>query len=505
MFRRILIFTLWITLWIGLFFWWLSQWPAQVSVPEMNTDALWRTIQKQDNGWRRSEYVPDKKDAFVSFQEKGLLLYGQGKLPTINKSDKTISIYFEAWKWIIRSLNQTQKVAVNFGATNFWLEGAGGAFIDIENNIVANFDAEMTLNQKELLPAFLSRNGQQEFFDIWEQKELIPLDLWLVYAAFFPRDQYAAFFPKDKIKDVWDTDISKKFLDNMLKVLIAREPLTPKEGFIEYDMRAKNALLEIQLIIAKIDAGESCGADSASCFTLLSEIIEREKTAFPAVFSPLEHAVQAWMQLNIGKQDTGYSWISIFRTYHIQLLNGDPRARATRDKSILEMIKTWNTVSSLEIWDYLTQMLASQKLGSAYSLQIVREMIRIGDLLQKSQDIPEPTKKALAKNAIESLSNLKNILENTYFTKKEYWFVLRTDLVDDEGNTIKNYIFVNDLQELIKQIDSSAFIQWSDISSQKNLPLIRAQLAWFNCIFSRNDEYVNNPRICRTTRAELGE
>lgn len=43
----------------------------------MSADALWRTIQKQNNGWKRSEYVPDKKDAFVSFQEKGLLLYGQ--------------------------------------------------------------------------------------------------------------------------------------------------------------------------------------------------------------------------------------------------------------------------------------------------------------------------------------------------------------------------------------------------------------------------------------------
>lgn len=61
----------------------------------------------------------------------------------------------------------------------------------------------------------------------------------------------------------------------------------------------------------------------------------------------------------------------------------------------------------------------------------------------------------LAKNAIQALSNLKHILENTYFTKKEYWFVLRKDLVDDEGNAIKNQVFINDLQELIKQIDSS--------------------------------------------------
>lgn len=144
-------------------------------------------------------------------------------------------------------------------------------------------------------------------------------------------------------------------------------------------------------------------------------------------------------------------------------------------------------------------MLASQKLGSAYSLQIVREMIRIGDNLRSSPETTEETKKTLTKNAVESLSNLKNILENTYFTKKEYWFVLRDDLVDDEGNEIKNQVFINDLQNLNKQIDSSSLIRNPGSEHEENLRVIRAQLVWFNCIFSRNDEYVNNPRICRTT------
>ncbi len=166
------------------------------------------------------------------------------------------------------------------------------------------------------------------------------------------------------------------------------------------------------------------------------------------------------------------------------------------------MIKSGSTDSSLETWEYLTQMLASQKLGSAYSLQIVREMIRIGDILQRSNEIPEATRKALVTSAIQSLSNLKTILENTYFTKKEYWFVLRTDLVDSEGNAIKNQVFINDLQELIKHIDGSSLIQVSSQESGSELPTIRAQLVWFNCIFSRNEEYVTNPRICRTTKVE---
>lgn len=131
-------------------------------------------------------------------------------------------------------------------------------------------------------------------------------------------------------------------------------------------------------------------------------------------------------------------------------------------------------------------------------------MIRIGDTLQRSPDISEETRKALAKNAIESLTNLKNILENTYFTQKEYWFVLRDDLVDSDGKTIKNQVFINDLQELIKQVDSSVLIQ-SSRDGDDNLSVIRAQLVWFNCIFSRNDEYVNNPRICRTTKTEINQ
>lgn len=118
----------------------------------------------------------------------------------------------------------------------------------------------------------------------------------------------------------------------------------------------------MQSIITKIDSGESCGTDRATCFTMLDDILIREKKNFPEVFLPLEHAVRSWIQLDSDVQEVGYSWTNIFSTYHNQLLKGDVRARVVRDKSILEMIKTSRTVSSLEIWEYLTQMLASQKL-----------------------------------------------------------------------------------------------------------------------------------------------
>lgn len=284
----------------------------------------------------------------------------------------------------------------------------------------------------------------------------------------------------------------------MIGSLIDREPASQISGIFRRDMRARNSLEEVQSLVNKIEAGDSCGDDASSCPKILNDVFRREKDNFPQIFVPLEHAVQAWLQIDT-RTEVSDSWASVFRVYHAQILAGDARARVVRDKAILEMIKSGTIVSSLEVWEYLTQMLASQKLGSAYSLQIVREMIRIGDTLQRSPETAEETKKALTKNAVDSLSNLKNILENTYFTQKEYWFILRDDLVDDDGNAINNQVFINDLQDLIKQIDSSGLIRNPGAEHEENLRIIRAQLLWFNCIFSRNEEYVGNPRICRTT------
>lgn len=356
-----------------------------------------------------------------------------------------------------------------------------------DEKLVANLDADMTLNGTNLLPSFLSRGGQVEFFDLAEN-QIIPPELWSVYVSFFARDQEKAL-----------GKISKKSLDLMISWLLEREPTSKMAGIFRRDIRVRNALEEIQSLVNKIEAGDSCGADSVSCFTILDDVFRRERDNFPEVFVPLERATQAWLQIGKSTENNDYSWASVFRIYHAQLLAWDARARVIRDKAILEMIQSGTTVSSREIWGYLTQMLASQKLWSAYSLQIVREMIRIWDVLQRSPDITDDVRQTLTKSAIESLSNLKNILENTYFTKKEYWFVLRDDLLDTEWNTIQNQVFINDLQELIKQMDTSALIQNPGSENEENLRVIRAQLAWFNCIFSKNEEYVTNPRICRTT------
>jgi hypothetical protein len=485
---RILLLSLWIIAWAGLFFWWMSSWPASVTTVDTGEDLLWRSIQKKENGWERVVFSPEKNSDFTSYQEWQIILYWQWEIPKIQKNGEEYTIELTSGQWIIRSLSQTQTSIIKSPNTEIRFTGVWWIMSSVSEKLVVNFDAEMTLNGGKLLPSFLSRDGKTEFFDLSENTEIIPADLWLIYTSFFPRDQEKAL-----------GNVSKKFLDSMIKTLLSREPESKTFGIFRRDIRVRNALEEIESLINKIEVGDSCGTDGNSCFTILDDVLDRERDTFPDIFLPLERAIQSWIQMGKSTQNNDYSWASIFRIYHTQLITGDARARANRDKAILEMIQLGTTVSSVEIWWFLTEMLASQKLGSAYSLQIVREMIRIWDVLQNSTNVSVDVSKTLTNSAIESLSNLKSILENTYFTKKEYWFVLRDDLEDEEGNTIQNQVFINDLQDLIRQIDTSWLIQNSSSENEANLRVIRAQLAWFSCIFVRNDEYVKNTRICRTT------
>ena len=89
----------------------------------------------------------------------------------------------------------------------------------------------------------------------------------------------------------------------------------------------------------------------------------------------------------------------------------------------------------------------------------MREMIRIGEALLLDTNTSESTRAELTSTAIESLTNLRNLLENAYFTKKEYWFVLRTDLVDGQGKAIDTAVLIRDLQGLIEEIDRSALLK----------------------------------------------
>jgi hypothetical protein len=86
-------------------------------------------------------------------------------------------------------------------------------------------------------------------------------------------------------------------------------------------------------------------------------------------------------------------------------------------------------------------------------------MIRIGESLIVSKDISDTQRATLTTTAIESLKNLRNLLENAYFKKQEYWFVLRTDLIDSAGKAIQNDNFIKDLQGLVDEINRSTLLK----------------------------------------------
>lgn len=142
-------------------------------------------------------------------------------------------------------------------------------------------------------------------------------------------------------------------------------------------MRSRNILIEIETIIGKMNSRDVCGDSPDACHVLLREFLEEGKGIFPDIFIPLEEVIQAWIMINTGKITGSTSWLQIFRTYHMQRIQHDFLATINRDKAILDMIKFGRSRESIEVWGFLTKMLASQNFGSIYSMQIVREMLRI--------------------------------------------------------------------------------------------------------------------------------
>jgi hypothetical protein len=118
------------------------------------------------------------------------------------------------------------------------------------------------------------------------------------------------------------------------------------------------------------------------------------------------------------------------------------------------------------------------------------EMIRLGDLLKESQE----NKVDIVEESNRTLSQLRKVLEETYFDKKDnYLFVLKEDLKDERGQKIDTLIFVNDLNQLIDEIDkSSLFLEYPDFR------ILRRHLTWFTCIFLKNKEYLSDIRVCRS-------
>ena len=457
-----------------------------VSEP-VHADLGWKTVIKTGDNWSRSDYTGSGKN-FTTFQENALLLYGTWPAPEVMAGTVTVVHIPDSGFWILRSLDPHAQIAIESSVWKGTLDGDGAIFVDTTKKTLVNFDANaISADNTPILPSFAMIGGQSVFFDIGEQKDVVPADLWSLYTTFLLRDETKAL-----------GNVTKKNIDDMIQTLLQREP-SDSSGFFHHDLSVRDAIGNVSTLIAKIEKGEACDADVTSCFSALDDIIQTNKKRFPEVFWPLEKAINAWIQTDTDVTDNILTWKGIFRTYHMNFITANPRARIVRDKAILEMVRTGNTGAYYEMWQYLTQMLANQKLGSVYSLQIMREMIRIGESLRQSKTITDTIKSTLTKTAIDSLKNLRDLLENAYFTKQDYWFVLRSDLTDNEGKPVQTDALVGDLQALISEIDHSTLLQLGQNPwSEDDLQVIRAQLAWFNCIFSRNAEYTNNPRVCRT-------
>jgi hypothetical protein len=81
----------------------------------------------------------------MSYQQGKVVLYGQGKQPKVEMQENGVSVVLDDGAWIIRSLDQTQKIALKAGTISATITGVGGIFIDVNEKIVSNFDADLML------------------------------------------------------------------------------------------------------------------------------------------------------------------------------------------------------------------------------------------------------------------------------------------------------------------------------------------------------------------------
>lgn len=117
-------------------------------------------------------------------------MYGVGSLPSVNHGEVTSISLAEGGQWIIKSLDPEMRLQIKSSVIAGTTKGEGTLFIDTKEKNLVNFDIDMTTTGNEkVLPSFLRTKDKQIFFDISEQKDVIPTDLWSLYARFFPLDQ----------------------------------------------------------------------------------------------------------------------------------------------------------------------------------------------------------------------------------------------------------------------------------------------------------------------------
>ncbi|MFA6079869.1 MAG: hypothetical protein WC753_00080 [Candidatus Gracilibacteria bacterium] len=411
---------------------------------------------------------------FIHYRDQQLLLYGIGEKPEIHNG----TIKFIGGVWLIRSIDPTIDLAFSGRNISGTIHSKGTIFLDIEKNTMLSIDASLVGQQSEKIPpSFYMLNGKIAFFDLGSIEAIIPKDLWKFYRDNALKDEQEVF------SGFSETEIIKN-----IDILLMREPDKKNSGsvFFKKDLHVRILLEDINNYLKETRKEKKCGNNPVACSKFITDSIRKGKIIDPTIFEGLEDPLLMWVRKN-SNPDASFSWESVFQKYHLNVLSGNPLAINIRDSSILEMIRSSDD-PTYEMWLYLTFILGKEKNGSPYSLKIMTEMIRLGEILKSGEH-----QDAIVKASNDALSHLKKVLEDTYFEKQDdYVFVLKQNLKDSSGQNLDTKIFVNDLNALVVEIDKSTlFLEYPDFR------ILRRHLVWFTCIFSKNQEYLQDIRICR--------
>lgn len=463
--RRLIISLAAFFIFIGVFYDWYSSIPPLFRAEVQKTN--WEEISVTKIG-----------EKYASLKNQDLLLYWTWESPKIQWSN----IQFTDWAWIIRAIDPTGSLSFswpnNVQGSIKWI---GTVFIDFKNNLLLSIDAlVLQKNNEKILPSFFIQENKKMFYDLADVEGIIWKELWNIYKTSAQKDEKQIF---------------NGFSDNEIKqnihTILAREPDQNKKNSILFkkDTQIREILEEILKYMENTQKNKKCGESSWSCIRFINSKIEEGEKIDEDIFLWLKEPLIMWAKKNNNPINSWFTWESIFQKYHSDVLSGDRLAVNTRDSAILSMIRSSQN-PTYEMWLYLTFILSKEKKWSPYSLQIMTEMVRLGNALEKKPEY----RTSIVEESNRALSNLRKVLEESYFDKQDdYLFVLKKDLKDEKWQKIDTIVFVNDLNQLIAEIDkSNLFLEYPDFR------ILRRHLSWFTCIFQKNKEYLEDVRVCRS-------
>lgn len=432
---------------------------------------------------KQQEAVINKiDDTYMSYKGQKFLLYWSGGNPSID--DDMSTIRFTEGVWLLRSIDPTGSISV------YWqnklvglIRGKGTVFLDFRNNILLSVDALISIENTKILPSFYIQNDKKMFYDIGDIEEIIDKDIWNIYKNNVIKDE----------REIYSGFSEKEIIDN-INTLLSREP--KKENwwntFFKKDIRIRIILEDILQYMENVKKQNKCWDIAGSCVRFMMSKIEEGERIDQSIFMWIKEPLLMWARKN-SSIEVNYSWESIFQKYHLDILSDSSASSMVsainvRDNAIINMIRTTQN-PTYEMWLYLTHILSRENKGSSYSIKIMTEMIRLGEILKNTPW----NKEIILEESNRALANLRSILETTYFDKKDdYLFVLKENLRDDKSQKIDTMTFVTDLNQLISEVDKSTlFLEYPDFR------VLRRHLSWFTCIFAKNKEYLEDIRVCR--------